>query len=105
MVGRRIKAAEVKNSRNAMRVIRRHAKRKDFTARLGGRKLTKVERRGKYVLLHLDPATCGHPFRDERPVPARERPGGAQPHTHVVVTFQQGGDLRFVDPGRSARCS
>ena len=54
VVGRRIKTAEVKSSRNAMRVIRRHGKRKDFTSRLVGRKLTKVERRGKYVLLHLD---------------------------------------------------
>ena len=34
VVGRRIKTAEVKGSRNAMRVIRRHGKRKDFTSRL-----------------------------------------------------------------------
>ena len=31
VVGRRIKEAEVKPSKNAMRVIRRHPKRKDFT--------------------------------------------------------------------------
>jgi formamidopyrimidine-DNA glycosylase len=54
VVGRRVKSTEVKSSRNAMRVIRRHGKRKDFTARVDGRKLTKVERRGKYVLVHLD---------------------------------------------------
>ena len=25
-------------------------------------------------------------------------PVPAPPHTHIVITFQQGGDLRFVDP-------
>ena len=51
VVGRRIKDAEVKSSKNAMRVIRRHKTRKEFTSRLAGRKITKVERRGKYLLL------------------------------------------------------
>jgi formamidopyrimidine-DNA glycosylase len=99
VVGRRVKTAEVKGSRNAMRVIRRHGKRKDFTSRLEGRKLTKVERRGKYVLLHLDSGDVlvthfgmsGQFLRGNGRVPI-------EPHTHVVLTFQQGGDLRFVDP-------
>ena len=99
VVGRRIKAAEVKSSRNAMRVIRRHAKRKDFTARLEGRKLTKVERRGKYVLLHLD---SGDVWITHFGMSGQFQRGNGrvvlEPHTHVVVTFQQGGDLRFVDP-------
>ena len=54
VIGRRIKEAEVKGTKNAMRVIRRSAKRKDFTSRLEGRKIQKVERRGKYLMLHLD---------------------------------------------------
>ena len=54
VIGRRIKEAEVKPSKNAMRVIRRHPKRKDFTSRLEGRKITKVERRGKYLVMPLD---------------------------------------------------
>ena len=99
VVGRRIKAVEVKGSRNAMRVIRRHPKRKDFTSRLEGRKLAKVERRGKYILLHLDSSDVlvthfgmsGQFQRGNGRV-------GIEPHTHVVITFQQGGDLRFVDP-------
>jgi formamidopyrimidine-DNA glycosylase len=99
VVGRRIKAAEVKSSRNAMRVIRRHSKRKDFTARLEGRKLTKVERRGKYVLLHLD---SGDVWITHFGMSGQFQRGNGrvvlEPHTHVVVTFQQGGDLRFVDP-------
>ncbi len=99
VVGRRVRSAEVKGSRNAMRVIRRHGKRKDFTSRLEGRKLTKVERRGKYILLYLDSGEVlvthfgmsGQFQRGNGRVPV-------EPHTHVVLTFQQGGDLRFVDP-------
>jgi formamidopyrimidine-DNA glycosylase len=99
VVGRRIKSAEVKSSRNAMRVIRRHAKRKDFTGRLEGRKLTKVERRGKYVLIHLD---SGDVWITHFGMSGQFQRGNGrvvlEPHTHVVITFQQGGDLRFVDP-------
>jgi formamidopyrimidine-DNA glycosylase len=99
VVGRRIKSAEVKSSRNAMRVIRRHSKRKDFTARLEGRKLTKVERRGKYILLHLD---SGDVLITHFGMSGQFQRGNGrvvlEPHTHVVMTFQQGGDLRFVDP-------
>jgi formamidopyrimidine-DNA glycosylase len=99
IVGRRIKAAEVKSSRNAMRVIRRHGKRKDFTSKLEGRKLTKVERRGKYVLLHLD---SGDALVTHFGMSGQFQRGNGrvaiEPHTHVVLTFQQGGDLRFIDP-------
>jgi formamidopyrimidine-DNA glycosylase len=99
IVGRRIKTAEVKSSRNAMRVIRRHGKRKDFTSRLEGRKLTKVERRGKYVLLHMD---SGDALVTHFGMSGQFQRGNGrvviEPHTHVVLTFQQGGDLRFIDP-------
>ena len=99
VVGRRIKAVEVKGSRNAMRVIRRHPKRKDFTSRLEGRKLAKVERRGKYILLHLDSTDV---LVTHFGMSGQFQRGNGrvviEPHTHVVITFQQGGDLRFVDP-------
>jgi formamidopyrimidine-DNA glycosylase len=99
VVGRRIKTTDVKGTKNAMRVIRRHAKRKDFTSRLDGRKIAKIERRGKYLLFHLDSGDVlvvhfgmsGQLQRGTGRVPLA-------PHTHVVFTFQQGGDLRFVDP-------
>jgi formamidopyrimidine-DNA glycosylase len=99
VVGRRVKTAEVKSSRNAMRVIRRHGKRKDFTSRVEGRKLTKVERRGKYVLLHLD---SGDVLVVHFGMSGQFQRGNGrvviEPHTHVIFTFQQGGDLRFIDP-------
>ncbi|HEY7667178.1 MAG TPA: bifunctional DNA-formamidopyrimidine glycosylase/DNA-(apurinic or apyrimidinic site) lyase [Actinomycetota bacterium] len=99
VVGRRIKTTEVKSSKNAMRVIRRHAKRKDFTARLDGRKITKLERRGKYLLLYLD---SGDVLVTHFGMSGQFQRGNGRvalaPHTHVVLTFQQGGDLRFIDP-------
>lgn len=99
VIGRRIKTVEVKGSKNAMRVIRRHAKRKDFTARLVGTKIQRIERRGKYLLLFLDSGDAvvthfGMSGRFQRGTGRVAMP----PHTHVIMTFQQGGDLRFIDP-------
>jgi formamidopyrimidine-DNA glycosylase len=99
VVGRKIAATEVRPSKNAMRVIRRHGRRKEFADRLVGRKVVKADRRGKYVLLFLDNGDVlvvhfgmsGQFVRGNKRVPL-------PPHTHVVITFQQGGDLRFVDP-------
>jgi formamidopyrimidine-DNA glycosylase len=99
VVGRKIAAAEVRPSKNAMRIIRRHGRRKEFADRLIGRKVLKSDRRGKYVLLSLDNgdvlvvhfAMSGQFVRGNKRVPL-------PPHTHVVITFQQGGDIRFVDP-------
>jgi formamidopyrimidine-DNA glycosylase len=99
VVGRRVKTVEVKTSRNAMRVIRRHGKRKEFTSRLEGRKLSKVERRGKYLLVHLD---SGDVLVTHFGMSGQFQRGNGrvaiEPHTHVILTFQQGGDLRFIDP-------
>ncbi len=99
VVGRRIREVEVRPHRNAMRVIRRHSRRKEFADRLSGTKVTKVDRKGKYVLMHLDDGDVlvvhfgmsGRLLRGTKrqPYPA---------HTHVVMDFTQGGDLRFVDP-------
>jgi formamidopyrimidine-DNA glycosylase len=99
VVGRKVAAAEVRPSRNAMRVIRRHGKRKEFTDHLVGRKFTKAERRGKYVLLHMDngDVLVVHFGMSGQFVRGNKR-AALPTHTHVVITFQQGGDLRFIDP-------
>ena len=99
VVGRRVKGVEVRPHRNAMRVIRRHARRKEFADRLAGKKFTKVDRKGKYVLIHLDDGDVlvvhfGMSGQFLRGTKRQALP----PHTHVVVEFQQGGDLRFIDP-------
>ena len=99
VVGRRIKEVEVRPSRNAKRTIRRHKLRKEFAGRLESHKITRIERRGKYILFFLDSddvlvvhfGMSGQLLRGTKRV-------AVQPHTHVVITFQQGGDLRFIDP-------
>jgi hypothetical protein len=99
VVGKKIKDVDVKASKNAMRVIRRHKTRKEFTSRLAGRKITKVERRGKYILMHLDggDVLVVH-FGMSGQLQRANGRVALPPHTHVVFTFQQGGDLRYVDP-------
>jgi len=99
VVGRKIAAAEVRPSKNAMRVIRRHGRRKEFADRLVGRKVVKADRRGKYVLLFLDngDVLVVHLGMSRQFVRGNKRVP-LPPHTHVVITFQQGGDLRFGDP-------
>ena len=99
VVGLKIKQVEVKPSRNAKRAVRRHKTRKEFTDPLTGRKITRVERRGKYLLCFLDSddvlvvhfGMSGQLLRGNKRQPM-------PPHTHVVFTFQTKGDLRFVDP-------
>ncbi len=99
VVGRKVVKAEVRASKNAMRAIRRHAKRKEFTDRVVGRKFTKAERRGKYVLLSLDngDVLVVHFGMSGQFIRGNKRQA-LPPHTHVVMDFQQGGDLRYVDP-------
>jgi formamidopyrimidine-DNA glycosylase len=99
VVGKRIKEVDVRAHRNAMRVIRRHARRKEFADRLAGRKISKVDRRGKYVLLSLDDGDVlvvhfGMSGQFLRGTKRQALPA----HTHVVIDFVQGGDLRYVDP-------
>jgi len=99
VVGRKVAAAEVRPSRNSMRAIRRHGRRKEFADRVVGRKFTKAERRGKYVLLYMDngDVLVVHFGMSGQFLRGNKRQV-LPPHTHVVVTFSQGGDLRFVDP-------
>ncbi len=95
MVGKRIKSVEVSNNRS----IRRHTNRKQFTSKLEGTKVTGVVRKGKYLLIKLDSGDLlvvhlgmsGQLLR----VANKEK---VDKHTHVVITFTQGGQLRFVDP-------
>jgi formamidopyrimidine-DNA glycosylase len=99
VVGKRIKEVDVRAHRNAMRVIRRHARRKEFADRLAGRKIAKVDRRGKYVLMSLDDGDVlvvhfGMSGQFLRGTKRQALPA----HTHVVIDFVQGGDLRYVDP-------
>ena len=97
VVGKRVKTVEV----TGMRSIRRHPNKKHFIAKLEGRKITGVERRGKYLLLRLEGGDLlvVHLGMSGQLLRARnETRDPLTKHTHVVVTFTQGGQLRFVDP-------
>jgi formamidopyrimidine-DNA glycosylase len=96
VVGKKIKAVEVTGTRS----IRRHKNKKEFTETLTGRKIAAVQRRGKYLVMKLDGTDAlvvhlGMSGQLLRAKTAREK---APKHTHVVITFTQGGLLRFVDP-------
>src|SRR5918999_2908692 len=99
VVGRRVAEVEVRRMKNSKRVIRRHKTPKEFRDRLKGHRFTKADRKGTYILLHLEDGNVlvvhfgmsGRFLRGNKRVPLDN-------HTHVIITFQQGGDLRFVDP-------
>jgi formamidopyrimidine-DNA glycosylase len=96
VVGKKIKGVEV----DGMRSVRRHHNRKQFVTRLVDRKITGVDRKGKYLLLRLDgdDVLVVHLGMSGQLVRAKGKSDAMAKHTHVVITFTQGGQLRFVDP-------
>jgi formamidopyrimidine-DNA glycosylase len=95
VTGLRIKDVEV----NDVRSIRRHGKKAPFVKALDGAKITRVDRRGKYLILNLDTGgvlvvhlgMSGQLRRN-----ATKDPN--ETHTRVILTFTQKGQLRFIDP-------
>ena len=96
VAGRKIRTVDV----SGMRSIRRHKNKKDFISQLEARKIGGVSRKGKYLLLRLDGGSVlvvhlgmsGQLLRAKGPKEPMPK------HTHVVLTFTQGGQLRYVDP-------
>jgi formamidopyrimidine-DNA glycosylase len=96
VTGKRIKAVET----NGARSIRRHKNRAEFASKLEGKKVTGVTRRGKYLLVRLDggEVLVIHLGMSGQLLRAKSAKEPLPKHTHVVITFTQGGQLRFVDP-------
>jgi len=96
VVGRRIKTVEVKGKRS----IRRHKSGPEFRGRLEGKRVSSVRRGGKYLLVGLDgdDVLVVHLGMSGQLLRARGPKDPLDRHTHVVITFTQGGQLRFVDP-------
>lgn len=96
LIGKRVKAVEV----DGMRSVRRHHNRKQFISRLEGKKFTGVERRGKYILCRIegDDVLVVHLGMSGQLLRAKSSRETKPKHTHVVITFTQGGQLRFIDP-------
>jgi formamidopyrimidine-DNA glycosylase len=84
-----------------MRSIRRHPNKKHFIGKLEGRKINAVQRKGKYLLLRLEGGDILVVHLGMSGQLLKAKGGAKDPapkHTHVVLTFTQGGQLRFVDP-------
>ncbi len=96
VVGRKIKSVEVTGTRS----VRRHKNKKEFIDALEGHKINSVQRRGKYLIMRLDgpEALVVHLGMSGQLLRAKTAREKAPKHTHVVITFTQGGLLRFVDP-------
>jgi formamidopyrimidine-DNA glycosylase len=94
-VGKRIKSVEVSGTRS----IRRHQSAEDFVTRVEGHKLGGVVRKGKYLVLKLDSGEVlvAHLGMSGQLLRAAVK-DPLDKHTHVVLTFSQGPQLRFVDP-------
>ncbi|CAB4953454.1 unannotated protein [freshwater metagenome] len=96
IAGKKIKSVEVTGARST----RRHEDVKTFIDPLVGRTVKGVDRRGKYMVVKLDGpdvliihlGMSGQLLR--APSVRTEMPK----HTHVVINFTQGGQLRFIDP-------
>jgi formamidopyrimidine-DNA glycosylase len=94
--GKKFKSVSVTNGR----VVRRHKTAKDFRAMLEGHSVRSVARLGKNLVVALDNGShlvihlgmSGQLLRAKGPKDLKPK------HTHVVFTFTQGGELRYVDP-------
>lgn len=99
IVSRRIKGVEVRPGTNAMKLIRRHGRRKEFEELLDGAKVDKVDRAGRLIALLLDNdralvVDVGHNGR----LLKTSASDTSAAHTHLVIGFTIGGQLRFVNP-------
>lgn len=94
VAGKRVKTAEV----HGTRTVRRQTK-KAFAKRVEGAKITGATRRGKNLLLALDTddIMVVHLGMSGQLLKCATKEEVAK-HTHVILTFTQGGQLRFVDP-------
>jgi formamidopyrimidine-DNA glycosylase len=101
IVGRRVKEVEVRPGSNAMKVISRHGRRKDFQDLLLGAKVERIDRRGRALLLELD---NGRMLVFELGRTGQLLKTSASDdivtHTHIVIAFTIGGHLRFADPSK-----
>ena len=98
IVGRRFKDVDVRPGGNAMKAIRRHAKRKEFQDLLEGAKVEGVGRAGTWITLELD---NGHmlviDLKETGHLTKTSSSDGIESNTHVVFGFTIGGQLRLVD--------
>ena len=74
---------------------------RDFAVLLKGRTIRSIHRRGKYLILEMEPHAFWliHLGMSGRLVYGR-KPAERSGHTHASVLFTDGGELQFRDPRR-----
>jgi formamidopyrimidine-DNA glycosylase len=95
LVGKKIKGAAVTSGK----IVRRHKTAKDFRTAVEGHTIKSAQRLGKNLIFGLDNGTSlvidldvsGRILRSQGPKDEKPK------HTHVVFTFTQGGEIRYVD--------
>ncbi|HYZ92895.1 MAG TPA: bifunctional DNA-formamidopyrimidine glycosylase/DNA-(apurinic or apyrimidinic site) lyase [Actinomycetota bacterium] len=111
-VGKRIRGADIKTRKyvkeargDGKRLTKRHVTPKEFERPLQNGKVKAVHRKGKYLSFELDNhnylvfhlGMSGHLVKATARRPADK-------HTHVVLHFTQGPELRFFDARRFGEC-
>ena len=111
-VGKRIRTVDIKTRQyvkeakpSGKRVTKRHITPKEFEKHLTGGKVKGVHRKGKYLAFELDNKNhlVFHLGMSGHIVKATAR-RTADKHTHVVIHFTQGGEIRFFDARRFGEC-
>jgi formamidopyrimidine-DNA glycosylase len=94
IAGRKIKSVTVTGART----VRRGSK-AELIERLTGRTMKAAKRRGKYLVVPLDSGEWMVVHLRMSGQLLKANPKDPKPkHTHVVITLDKGGELRFVDP-------
>lgn len=82
-----------------MKIIKRHGRRKEFQELLTGAKVESIDRHGKWILLELDNERVAVIDLGESGILVKTSASDViVPHTHIVIGFTIGGQLRIVDP-------
>ena len=103
VAGRRIKEVEIRPGSNAMKILRRHGRRKELQDLLVGAKVEKVTRIGRRLFLDLDNDRVLVIDLDQSGRLAKTSASDeVATHTHIVIAFTIGGQLRVVDPKKTS---
>lgn len=103
VVGRRIKDAGVRPGTNAMKIVGRHGRRKEFQELLEGAKIERIRRIGRRLLIELDnERTMVVALGDSGLLLKTSATEEIAPNTHIVIEWTIGGHLRLVDPNKKA---
>jgi formamidopyrimidine-DNA glycosylase len=97
VVSRRFKEVEIRPGSTSMKLIPRHGRRKEFQDLLVGAKVEQARRVGRYLLMELDNGNTlvVHLGPNGQMVKASAS-NDVVPHTHIVMTFTIGGQLRII---------